>query len=160
MDELTGLMNRRVIMGRLDEEFSRARRTGAELGIIMIDIDHFKTVNDTHGHPFGDQVLKQIAARLSNVLRQYDMLGRIGGEEFLIICPATTEHDLNTLAERLRLAVKTGPIGVEQINVSLTISIGITPLRPEDPGPDILLRRSDRALYRAKRKGRDQVVCL
>jgi diguanylate cyclase (GGDEF)-like protein len=159
-DELTKLLNRREVMSRLNEEFHRAKRSSEGLGVILLDIDHFKRINDLYGHPFGDIVLKEVANRIRDSLRIYEIVGRIGGEEFLVISPDTDDERLKHLAERMRIAVKASQIGDEKNMVTVSISAGITVLNNEDPTPDILFSRSDKALYRAKNEGRDKVVLL
>ena len=157
-DELTRLRNRRYVMRRLEEECERADRLGTPLSMMLIDIDHFKQINDTYGHPFGDQVLKRVAARMKASLRRYDILGRIGGEEFLIICPGATLEEAAVLAERIRIQIN----GVKVIDAgtecSITVSIGVTSFSTMEGTVDILMRKVDAALYKAKESGRDRVV--
>jgi diguanylate cyclase (GGDEF)-like protein len=159
-DELTGLRNRRYIMERLGEEFQRAGRLEKSLGLIMCDLDYFKEINDTHGHQFGDVVLKAVAARMRLSIREYDLLGRIGGEEFLIISPDSDLDETLRMAERIRNVVKGDTIGDGTKEVTVTISAGVTMLKAEDQTMDSLFSRSDDALYAAKRQGRDKVVLL
>lgn len=156
-DELTGLMNRRHVMKRLEEEFDRAGRSRNPVCLIILDVDHFKRTNDTHGHPFGDLVLKSVAKRLQEATRRYDAIGRIGGEEFLVISPGTTPELALQLAERLRATVGQGPIGDGINDVTITVSAGFTLSSPDDQGIEALLRRADAALYRAKQAGRNRV---
>jgi diguanylate cyclase (GGDEF)-like protein len=159
-DELTKLLNRREVMSRLSEQFQRTRRNNEVLGMILLDLDHFKRINDTYGHPFGDIVLSEAAARIRGSVRVYDMVGRFGGEEFLVICPNIDTKALMQLAERLRLAVKAAPISDDRDSVTISVSAGISVLNIDDPTPDMLLSRVDRALYEAKFEGRDRVVFL
>jgi diguanylate cyclase (GGDEF)-like protein len=159
-DELTGLRNRRHIMQRLDEEFQRARRMDKSLGIIMLDIDHFKRINDEFGHRFGDVVLKTIAKRVPAMLREYDLLGRIGGEEFLIVSPDTDVDETAIIAQRIRRIIGEQGVPHEGREVKITVSAGITMLKEEDRGVDALLSRVDKALYKAKQEGRDRVAIL
>nr|WP_246525170.1 diguanylate cyclase [Geomobilimonas luticola] len=156
-DELTGLRNRRHIMKRLEEEFERAGRLLEPLCVIVLDIDHFKRINDTHGHPFGDLVLKRVAKRLQEATRRYDTIGRIGGEEFLVISPGTTAEEALHLAERLRTVVSQEPMGDGEKDVVITLSAGLTLSKPGDRGSETLLKRADAALYRAKQGGRNRV---
>ncbi|RII28820.1 MAG: diguanylate cyclase [Geobacter sp.] len=156
-DELTGLRNRRHIMKRLEEEFERAGRLNEPLCLIMLDIDHFKRINDTYGHPFGDLVLKRVARRLQEATRSYDITGRIGGEEFLVISPGTTAEEALHLAERLRTVVSQEPMGDGGKEVTITISAGFALSSPADSGSETLLKRADVALYRAKQGGRNRV---
>lgn len=157
-DELTGLRNRRHIMGRLEEEFERSNRLGEPLCIIMLDLDLFKKINDTWGHPFGDHVLKWVANRMNEVVRAYDVVGRIGGEEFLIISPSTTLGEAVVLAERLRETIEQETINHGGTVIPLTISAGIALMGKADINSDDLIRRADAALYRAKQAGRNRVV--
>lgn len=159
-DELTRLKNRRYVMKRLEDECERADRLGAPLSLISIDIDHFKQVNDTFGHPFGDQVLKRVAARMKVALRRYDVLGRIGGEEFLIISPGATQTEAVALAERIRTQVKEVKVVDGDRNCSVTISIGVTSFSALEGTAEVLLKKVDIALYQAKNQGRDQVVAV
>jgi len=159
-DELTDLKNRRHIMKRLDEEYQRACRLDAPLSLIMLDIDHFKQINDSCGHPFGDQVLKRVADRMKETLRRYDILGRIGGEEFLIVSPGTTQAEAVVLAERVRRSIGRETIIEGNKEVSVTVSAGVALLSKADDGTEMLLKRADDALYRAKQEGRNRVVAL
>jgi len=159
-DELTGLRNRRFIMGRLHEEYQRAIRTGETLGVMMLDLDHFKNINDTFGHSFGDLVLKTVSARMTAHVREYDMVGRIGGEEFLVVYPGVSPDGLVGLAERIRDAIGSGSISDGKNDIAVTSSIGVTLMTAEDGSPDVLLARADSALYKAKESGRDRVVVM
>jgi len=159
-DELTGLRNRRYTMERLGEEFQRARRLEKSLCLIMGDLDHFKEINDTYGHQFGDVVLKTVAARMRSSIREYDLLGRIGVEEFLIISPDSDLDETRRMAERIKTVVKNDTIGDGAKEVKVTISAGVTMLKAEDQTMDSLFSRADDALYAAKRQGRDKVAFL
>lgn len=159
-DELTQIKNRRYIMDDLHDEFLMAQRLGTTLGVIMLDIDHFKRVNDNHGHPFGDIVLKTIAARIKENLRKYDVVGRFGGEEFLVVSPEISFDDVTRLAERLREVVKAKKIGEGSTEVAVTLSAGVTVINKQDIGTDSLISRADNVLYKAKQEGRDRVVAL
>lgn len=151
-DALTGLPNRRALLEELERELARRRRNGRPLALVMMDLDHFKQVNDLHGHPVGDAVLRETAGRLSSVTRQGETLGRIGGEEFAWLLPDTTPA---TAAERGRQAVA----DLDFADVGrCTISAGVSALTSEDLGVDELLRRADEALYRAKAAGRNTVA--
>jgi len=159
-DELTGLKNRRYIMEQIDKEYQRAARTGGTLSLILLDIDHFKRINDTYGHAVGDAVLKEVAQAMQSSLRAYDLLGRVGGEEFLIASPGSTLDDAAGLAERVRVTIK----GREVMNmadpITVTVSAGITSLSEQDATTEALLARADNALYLAKQQGRDRIVSL
>jgi diguanylate cyclase (GGDEF)-like protein len=159
-DELTGLRNRRYIMERLREEFQRARREEHPLGLIVLDLDLFKKVNDTYGHGFGDTVLKTAASRMKSGIREYDLLGRIGGEEFLIVAPDSAREETVWIAERVRDLIKGEPIGDGITSVKITISAGVTILEPYDQNIDVFFSRADNALYLAKEQGRDRVAVL
>jgi diguanylate cyclase (GGDEF)-like protein len=159
-DELTGLKNRRYIMERLDKEYQRAVRTESPLSLIVFDIDHFKKVNDTYGHVFGDLVLKEAAREMLRSLRSYDLLGRIGGEEFLIAAPGSTLDEAAGLAERIRETIGSRRISDGAHGISVTVSAGVTSLSEQDARADRLLARADAALYMAKQEGRDRVVAL
>jgi diguanylate cyclase (GGDEF)-like protein len=157
-DELTGLRNRRDIMEQLENEYQRAVRTGAALSLVIIDIDHFKQVNDTFGHAFGDVVLKSVARDMRDSLRTYDLLGRIGGEEFLIASPGSTLDEAAALAERIREKIKGKTISDRNHAISITVSAGVTTLSGQDVKAGSMLARADHALYQAKQGGRDQVM--
>ncbi|HLO25782.1 MAG TPA: diguanylate cyclase [Geobacteraceae bacterium] len=159
-DSLTELKNRRSIMDRLEEEFQRARRLEEPLSLIMIDIDHFKTINDRFGHIFGDLVLKTVAALMKGALRSYDIIGRIGGEEFLIISPASSREDSAALAERLLNRIRHEIISDGSAEAAITVSAGVAMLTDGDDAPGMLLKRADAAMYQAKEKGRNRVVIL
>lgn len=157
-DELTGLRNRRNSMKRLNEEFLRAGREGDPLSLIIVDIDHFKKINDSYGHPFGDVVLKHVAATLREMLRSYDIIGRIGGEEFMIISPGLDLEEAAALADRLRLAIAGERVSEGGILVRVTVSAGVASIITEDDSVQALIKRADMALYRAKQSGRNQVA--
>ncbi|MBI4458779.1 MAG: diguanylate cyclase [Acidobacteria bacterium] len=155
-DSLTGLWNRSVILEILHKELVRARREGTCLGVLMADLDHFKEVNDTHGHLAGDAVLHEVAQRLQAGVREYDAVGRFGGEEFLIILPACHESPLKH-AERLRKSVSSEAINTDDGAIAVTISMGVAAGGPDLFDPEAVLRAADAALYRAKRTGRNRV---
>lgn len=152
-DFLTGLPNRRQVEQVLSTSVAQASRSGVSCAVLMLDIDHFKRLNDQHGHPAGDEVLRTLAARLRNELRAGNTLGRWGGEEFVVVAPYTNLSDAQKLGERLRQVVRAEPaVG----NHTLTVSLGIAVYRPDDT-PETLIARADRALYRAKQAGRDRL---
>jgi diguanylate cyclase (GGDEF)-like protein/PAS domain S-box-containing protein len=155
-DALTGTLNRRAVLERLGEEMARAERSGTSLAVAMIDIDHFKDVNDTYGHGAGDQVLREVVARASRALRPYDGFGRFGGEEFLAVLPHSSGRQVIRALERVRLAICSAPIKVHGYEVSVAISIGAD--LDCGGGPDDVIRSADAALYRAKADGRNRVV--
>jgi two-component system, cell cycle response regulator len=164
-DVLTGWHNRRYLQMRLTEELARAARDSTCLVELMIDIDHFKRVNDTWGHAAGDRVLAELAQRIESQVRASDIAARYGGEEFVVLMPATTTLAGRRLAERIRAAVAATPIDVgRNESVTITTSIGIASISPDRGARDLktlgdsLLARADVALYRAKSEGRDRIV--
>jgi diguanylate cyclase (GGDEF)-like protein len=152
-DLLTGTLNRHGIELRLTGELDRARRTGHPLSALLIDIDRFKSINDTHGHAAGDQALRAVAQCIARSLRSYDLLGRFGGDEFLLLLPETHSHHALEVAERIRSLVNHAPLPAA-LTHHPTISIGITETLPLDTAAT-LLARSDAALYDAKHAGRN-----
>jgi len=158
-DPLTGLLNRREGYRRIEAEHARAARSGKPLCAIMLDIDHFKMINDTHGHLTGDDVLKWLAAVLKKTLRTSDILCRYGGEEFLVVVPETTIETARHLAERLREIVEQNEIILNgSIRLRLTISLGVADLKTGE-SYEHLIFRADQALYAAKNAGRNR-VCM
>ena len=155
-DALTGVFNRRHVEDVLGNEVERARRHARPLAVAMLDVDHFKRINDDHGHQTGDEVLRAISDRCRNTLRSNDVLGRYGGEEFAIVFPETNLDEAGAVAERLRVAVAESPIKVGEDALGVTVSIGLAAYAP---GKDThkLLQRADAALYDAKRDGRNLV---
>ena len=158
-DELTGLYNRRYLFAHLDELIERVNHGGTGAAVLLFDIDHFKQVNDTHGHAAGDDVLRKLAARATNSVRSVDLVARLGGEEFVVVMPETDIASAAEVAERLRLAVAKEPFTVRASGKELaaTISIGVAAAEGGDDR-DRLLRRADEALYSAKTAGRDRVI--
>ena len=156
-DALTGLLNRRAIDEILSQEEQRARRLSGPLSVLMIDIDHFKRINDSQGHSVGDRALQHLAAVMRSQLREIDHLSRWGGEEFLAVLPATSAADAVVMAERLADRVRSLPLVNDDIRLALTASIGVAEWRGPDDTVLQLLERADAALYQAKRNGRDQV---
>lgn len=157
-DYLTGLSNRRHFLARVAEELARlSRHPDNEAAVLMLDLDHFKAVNDRYGHSAGDAVLRHFAELMREGLRRIDLPGRVGGEEFAVLLPDAGIEDAQKMAERLSVRLAGQPMDVEGNCIPVTVSIGITRLRPEDPSPDEALQRADKALYRAKSAGRDCV---
>jgi diguanylate cyclase (GGDEF)-like protein len=154
-DSLTGLWNRAMILEILQRELARSGRERKSVTIIMADIDHFKSINDTHGHLVGDQVLSQTAQRLVGALRPYDTIGRYGGEEFLVVLPNCSLEIAVSLAERLCHCVDSEPIRAEGVTISLTVSLG-TATWDGNASATELLRLADEAMYRAKKAGRNR----
>lgn len=158
-DTLTGLPNRRHFLSRLNEELERIRRLNPrEACVLMLDLDHFKRINDTHGHAAGDTVLRHFAAILREQLRQTDTGGRLGGEEFAIILPGTTVQAAQGFAERLGQKLADMPAMIDGQSVPVTASIGIVAITLADKSSDTVLMRADAALYKAKEGGRNRVV--
>ncbi len=155
-DALTQIANRRHLFERLNEEWSYRERTDGRLGVIMFDIDHFKHVNDTHGHHAGDAVLKMIARETARSVRTHDLLGRLGGEEFLVIVRDVDDAGLELLSERLRRCVAEQVVRFEGVEISVTVSVGAAARTPDHAETDDLLADADLALYRAKEAGRNQ----
>lgn len=155
-DRLTGLFNRRRLDEVLAHECERARRSGLPLALILADVDHFKGVNDTFGHPVGDQLLIAIAGLLLRGVRKVDTVGRWGGEEFMILCPNTSLHAAGAVAENIRAAMAGHDFPIVGRK---TCSFGIAEYRPGE-APEATLGRADQALYRAKSEGRNRVVAL
>jgi diguanylate cyclase (GGDEF)-like protein len=156
-DALTGLANRRQVMAAIDTEVRRARRTGRALSLAILDIDHFKRINDAHGHPGGDAVLREVAAVLRETTRAGDLLGRIGGEEFAMLMPETDTAQAERACERLRAGIAARTIALDGgVAAQVTVSTGIALLSAGEPG-DQLVSRADKALYEAKAGGRNQV---
>jgi diguanylate cyclase (GGDEF)-like protein len=158
-DVLTELPNRRFANEQLDRQWAIAQRSGRPLSCMMIDIDHFKLINDTYGHKVGDNVLKQVADILRQTARKQDMVCRLGGEEFLVICPDSEPDQAFHYAERLRLSVATSNIkNAGGADLHLTISIGLAYKRPELQNVEVLLQLADKRMYAAKESGRNKTV--
>ncbi len=157
-DSLTGILNRGAILERLEQEINRACREHQYIAVLMADVDHFKSVNDNYGHLSGDLVLRQVADRLRASVRPYDVVGRYGGEEFLIVAPGCDSADALALAERIRISVEVESFQTSHGGLCLGMSLGATAAEIKGKvDPDALLRVADLALYRAKRRGRNCV---
>jgi two-component system cell cycle response regulator len=157
-DRLTGLWNRGAILDFMERELARAQRSGQLLGLVMLDVDHFKKVNDTNGHQVGDVVLQAVAQRLAGAIRQYDWIGRYGGEEFLAIINAGINDDLAIVGERLRAAVADKPVHTQCGELNITISAGIAVSSLDARlDCDALVAAADQALYIAKHNGRNRI---
>ncbi|MFT8334983.1 MAG: GGDEF domain-containing protein [Acetobacter orientalis] len=158
IDPLTSLLNRRFLPTILSREVSAASHDQSALSIVMLDIDHFKNINDTYGHPGGDRVLKQVAERIQNTVRPSDFLFRYGGEEFLIILTEIDGLAALKIAERLRETIENVPfIMPDETQLTVTASLGVANYDGH-PDPDVLISNADRALYKAKQNGRNQVA--
>jgi len=157
-DSLTSLWNRRMILARLQEELARTRRESNSVGAILLDIDHFKRINDALGHAQGDEVLLQVAKRLTKTIRPYDSVGRYGGEEFLIVAAHCNMAETFKLAERVRSTLCSAPVQSSGGPIEVTASFGVSATTVgEELDPKTLIDAADRALYRAKESGRNRV---
>lgn len=158
-DPLTGVANRRALMEGIERSVSLAARTHSSLALLMLDIDLFKKVNDTHGHQAGDQVLKEVASRVSRRLRHHDLLGRYGGEEFMVLLPDTGLAGARVVAESIRSAIEETPILLESGKVQITISIGLHTRNPTASSTTLhdMVEACDQAMYAAKALGRNRV---
>ncbi|HET7144528.1 MAG TPA: diguanylate cyclase [Anaerolineales bacterium] len=158
VDALTFLLNRRMIVWKLQDEILRANRYNNTFSISLVDIDHFKKINDVHGHLAGDEVLRQVAYQLRDHIRHPDVVGRYGGEEFLILLPNTISSSAAEQAGRLSKNIRETPIDVHEHSLNITISIGIAQLQAGMDTWETLLKRADTAMYEAKKGGRDRWV--
>ena len=156
-DSLTGISNRRYFLAQAEQELRRSRRFARPMSVMMIDVDHFKSINDKLGHAVGDAVLQGVVKRSLESLRQSDSLGRVGGEEFAVILPETSLVAATEVAERLRQHLAERPIIAEREAITCTASVGVAQLTAKDGSIDALLGRADAALYAAKKGGRNKV---
>lgn len=159
-DPLTGILNRRRFFERAEEVFSKPSGDASSVGVLMLDIDHFKTINDTHGHRAGDLVLMEFARRCQEVMHPGDSFARLGGEEFAVLLAAGEPSEAAALAERIRMAIHAASFDIEGITIPLSVSIGATLADPSDEPFGSAILRADTALYEAKRTGRNRVVLL
>ncbi len=159
-DALTYLPNRRSMIAELQRQVTYAERYGTPLSISMIDVDNFKDINDTYGHAVGDQVLRYIASEMRDRIRQPDVIGRLGGDEFLVILPSSPAHAAAEQARRLCQQVAGAPVIAGKEIISVGLSIGITQYQPNSDDWHTLLERADQAMYQAKRNGRGQWAIL
>jgi len=158
-DALTGIWNRRAVFDLLQRELERATRSLSATGLLMLDLDHFKEVNDTYGHLAGDAVLREAAARVIQVVRSYDLVGRHGGEEFLVVLPGCDSNQALQSAERVRAAIEATPIIADRFAIRVTVSVGATSATSGTSQKE-LLGIADAALYQAKKAGRNRTVLL
>jgi len=157
-DSLTHILNHGAILDSLKSEINRAHREHQSVSLILSDLDGFKNVNDSYGHVVGDQVLVEVARRMRNCLRSYDVIGRYGGEEFLVVLPNSEETQALQLAQRIRLAISSESFGVQPVDLLITISQGVVTWTEPDPIPvERLIQAADRALYEVKHNGRNGV---
>lgn len=160
-DSLTQCWNRRMLDELRDNSVAEAKRKNTPLSLMVLDIDHFKLVNDNYGHPAGDTAIKHVVAVINQNLREYDLVGRYGGEEFVVILPRTDMESAWGVAERIRAAIQFTPAIIgDQAKIDMTISIGIAELEPSSPETGLsLFERADQALFEAKQSGRNRIVC-
>lgn len=157
-DQLSGCLNRRALQDRASMQFEQSKRSNAQFGVIIVDIDFFKRINDTHGHDVGDLAIKHIAKTINNQLRKADSLYRLGGEEFVVTAVGTDIDGLETLAEKIRTGVESNTLTFSNNQLTITVSIGISLAQPDDSKWEQTLTRADTALYQAKSNGRNRVV--
>ena len=158
-DGLTGLFNRNTFVELSRRELDRAQRQGSATTLLLLDLDHFKRVNDTWGHPAGDAVLRAVATLASTTVRSTDLVGRLGGEEFIVLLPNTSAEAGRRLAEKLRARLENAPVRWEQITIAVTVSIGLaSTTAAEKRDFDTLYTEADKALYLAKQRGRNRVM--
>jgi diguanylate cyclase (GGDEF)-like protein len=155
-DFLTGVWNRAAIFDFMKRELARSERDGSSVGIILVDVDHFKNVNDNYGHGAGDSVLQEITRRLSATLREYDGIGRYGGEEFLLVMPGCNLSSVGRRADQIRELICSKPVVTPSQSMNITVSMGVVATEPSS-SLEMLLRHADAALYQAKRSGRNQI---
>lgn len=156
-DPLTNALNRRAALEHLDDEIKRSIRCQSPLSIAMLDIDQFKEINDTHGHLVGDMVLKEVVTRIFHSLRSYDLVGRYGGDEFILIFPNTKVADATLICNRIQNSFTQNQIIYADLKLFITVSIGVTSQNDESALADTFIHHADVALYKAKRQGRNQV---
>jgi two-component system cell cycle response regulator len=158
-DFLSGVYNRAAITELLTREASRCKRSGQKMTVMMVDVDHFKAINDTYGHPAGDEVIKELTRRIISVLRTYDAVGRLGGEEFLILTPNCALNEAMRVAERLRQCVANEKMAVGQLGIPVTVSVGVSAVAEDLADVKMGIETADLALYAAKKNGRNRVEC-
>jgi diguanylate cyclase (GGDEF)-like protein len=158
-DSMTSLYNRRHFLALAEAEWSRFQRYQRPLSMLMIDIDHFKSVNDRYGHAIGDQAIISVAAACQHNKRNSDVVGRLGGEEFAVLLPETDQAQAEVVAERIRASIAGHVLSVHDVQFALTVSVGIAAATASMSGTDALLRAADSALYQAKSEGRNCFAC-
>jgi diguanylate cyclase (GGDEF)-like protein len=157
-DDLTGLLNRRAFFIQGEKEISRVERQHTPFSLLMLDVDVFKSVNDRYGHAAGDRVLKHVSQKIVENVREMDMVARMGGEEFSVLLPNTEAEDAVRLAERVRLAIERESCQLEEHIIDVTVSVGVASYSQEFSSLEAILRQADDSMYRAKNRGRNQVV--
>ncbi len=160
VDVLTRVLSRRAFKGQSKQIIELMQRQGKPSSVVMFDIDHFKSINDSYGHAAGDDVLVNIAQTCQSQIRSTDLIGRLGGEEFAVLLPGTTQHDALRVAEKIRLALAETPISLGKRDLNVTASFGIATTMPDALSLDALLAIADAGLYEAKARGRNRVVSL
>jgi two-component system, cell cycle response regulator len=156
LDSLTGIPNRRYAMDRIEQEWSAAERSSRRLACMLIDVDHFKNINDSHGHDVGDLVLQRVSNVLKQTARTQDVICRIGGEEFLVVCPDTDADAAAQCAERMRIAISSMRLAMGNVMLQITISIGVAAMSAGMRGPEAMIKAADLAVYAAKQGGRNR----
>ncbi len=157
-DPLTGIANRRYLFEFASKELERSKRYENPFSLLIIDLDYFKKINDTYGHDIGDKILQITVNTINTCLRKVDCLGRFGGEEFVVILPETESMGALNAAERIRTAIATQSLQVEQETIKITVSIGVATYTPTDETVDSIIKRADTFLYKAKQGGRNRVM--
>lgn len=157
-DALTGMNNRRYFEDALDDYLREFNAAGSTLGLLIMDLDHFKSVNDNYGHDVGDQVLKEVALRMRAISREHDVVARLGGEEFAVLTPFASREQLLSVAERYREMVEALHVSVGNVIVRPTVSIGVATNENHVTNPDDLFKAADKKLYEAKNSGRNRVA--
>ena len=160
IDSLTGVANRRALKERLKSEMYRFLRYSQLFSLVVFDVDRFKTINDQHGHWAGDRCLKEVVKRIGPILRETDLLGRWGGDEFLLIFPAPGLESTVTVAERLRKLIQNTRLVYHKQEISMTISIGVTQVLDGDQSIETVFNRADKAMYKSKKAGGNTVVSI
>jgi two-component system, cell cycle response regulator len=158
-DRLTGVLNRGAVLDHLSQSLERRQRDGSEVGVILIDVDHFKQVNDRYGHLIGDAVLHDVAKRIRGELRAHDRVGRYGGEEFVVVTQCSDPTQTSAIAERIRSAIASAPFDSPAGPLQVTASLGVANAGNDEFFADALVGAADEALYRAKGNGRNRVEC-
>lgn len=157
-DDLTGISNRRHFIALAEREFNLAKRQKRVFSLLILDIDYFKQINDTYGHPMGDKVIQFVARKCVDCIRQEDLCARWGGEEFIVFLSETTLEGAIMVANRIRMNIDDGAIEIEDHKINVTVSIGVSAYNPDDANVNQTISRGDMALYRAKNHGRNKVV--
>jgi diguanylate cyclase (GGDEF)-like protein/PAS domain S-box-containing protein len=156
-DRMTGIFNRGALIDRLEYELKRSARYGAQISLLLCDIDRFKAINDTYGHSAGDEALKIVARLLRDCVRESDVVGRYGGDEFMVLLPETGVETAREIADRIRERIEQSPVEVSEAGIAVTLSLGLSEFRGGGDTADALIKRADDAMYSSKRRGRNRV---